>query len=85
MCAVLATGSMIYFMIGLAINDGASAGNYFLFVLLLFSLSLTSGLVFSVFSAAVESIAIAQACMAVLAVLLVLFSGFTVQPDVIPK
>jgi ABC-2 type transporter len=85
MCALLVTGSMIFFMIGLAVNDGASVGNYFIFVLLLFTVSLTSGLFFSMFSAIVQTIAIAQACMAVTAVLFILFSGFTVQPDVIPK
>jgi hypothetical protein len=59
--------------------------NYIVFILSLFVLSLTTGLFFSMYSAAVENISIAQAAMAVTTVVLILFSGFTVQPDVIPK
>lgn len=77
-------GTIVYFFTGLAVNDGASVVNYIMFVLMLFTLSLSSGLFFSVFSASVQNITIAQASMAVTAVVLVLFSGFTVQPDVIP-
>ena len=77
-------GTMIYFMVGLSYNDGATVGNYFVFMLVVFLLSLTTGLFFSMYSAAVKVVTIAQACMALTAVLFVLFSGFTVQPDVIP-
>jgi hypothetical protein len=78
-------GTIVFFFAGLAFNSGASVVNYIVFVLSLFVLSLTTGLFFSMYSAAVENISIAQAAMAVTTVLLMLFSGFTVQPDVIPK
>lgn len=77
-------GTMIYFLTGLAYNDGASIGNYFVFMLLLFVTSFTAGLFFSILSSCVKVVTSAQACMAVLAIIIVLFSGFTVQPDVIP-
>lgn len=76
---------MVYFFVGLAYNDGANISNYFAFLLLLFSLSLTTGLFFSMYAAAVKDVTIAQACMAVTAVMFVLFSGYTVQPDVLPS
>jgi hypothetical protein len=78
-------GTIVYFFVGLAHNDGASVVNYIVFALLLFVLSLTAGLFFSMYSAAVGNINIAQAAMAVSTVFLILFSGFTVQPDVIPE
>ena len=39
---------------------------------------------FSIFSATVKDRPLAQACMSITLVVLILFSGFTVQPDVIP-
>ena len=77
-------GSFIYWLVGLAYNDGASIANYFIFMLLLFVTSLTSGLLFSVFSSSMRDITAAQASIAILALFAVLFSGYTVQPDVIP-
>ena len=68
-------GSMVYFFVGLAINDGASVANYFVFVALMFTISFTSGLFFSVFSSCVQDVTTAQAAMAVVAVVFVLFSG----------
>lgn len=58
-------GTMIYWFVGLAFGDGASIGHYFIFLVLLFLMSLASGLLFSLFSACVANITIAQACMAV--------------------
>ena len=55
-----------------------------MFLLITFSLSLTTGLFFSVYSATVRVVTTAQALMALTAIVFVLFSGFTVQPDVIP-
>lgn len=75
-------GSIIYWFVGLSSSDGPGA--YFIFVLLVICGSMTAGLVFSIFSATVKDKPTAQACMSVTAVLLVLFSGFTVQPNVIP-
>lgn len=77
-------GTVIYFMVGLSFNNGATIANYFVFLLVVFLLSLTTGLFFSMYSAAVKVVTIAQACMALTAVMFVLFSGFTVQPDIIP-
>jgi ABC-2 type transporter len=78
-------GSMVYFLTGLAFNQGdASIANYFIFMVNLFVVSWTSGLVFSVFSSCVKTITTAHSMMAVTAIVLVLFSGFTVQPDVVP-
>ena len=75
-------GSIIYWFVGLSSSDGPAA--YFIFVLLIICGSMTAGLVFSIFSATVKDKPTSQACMSVSIVLLVLFSGFTVQPDVIP-
>ena len=77
-------GSIVYWFVGLAFNNGASIANFFVFMLLCLVASLAAGLVFSVFSATVKDKPTAQAAMAVTIVLLVLFSGFTVQADVIP-
>lgn len=78
-------GSLVYFLVGLALTEGdASVANYFIFMVILFTASWTSGLFFSIFSACVQTINSAQALMAVTAIMLVLFCGFTVQPDVIP-
>jgi ABC-type multidrug transport system permease subunit len=78
-------GSIVFFFAGLAFNDGASVVNYIVFLASLFVLSMTTGLFFSMYSAALRDINIAQAAMAVSTIVLVLFSGFTVQPDVIPE
>jgi len=77
-------GTIIYWFVGLAFGGGASIAHYFLYLCILFVTSLVSGLVFSSFAACVSTVTIAQACMAVFLVILVLFSGFTIQADVIP-
>jgi ABC-2 type transporter len=78
-------GSVVYFLVGLSYNQGdATIASYFIFLVILFVTSWTSGLFFSTFSSCVQTVTTAQALMAVTAILLVLFSGFTVQPDVIP-
>ena len=78
-------GSFIYFLVGLALNQGdATVGNYFLFMLILFISAWTSGLFFSIYSSCVQTITAAQALLAVTLILMLLFCGFTVQPDVIP-
>lgn len=76
-------GSIVYWFVGLSSSDGVSS--YFKFMLLVIGASMTVGLVFSIFSATVKDKSTAQACMSVCIVVLVLFSGFTVQPDVIPR
>lgn len=78
-------GSFIYFLVGLALNQGdASVANYFLFMLILFISSWTSGLFFSIYSSCIQTVTSAQALLAVTLILMLLFCGFTVQPDVIP-
>mmetsp|Transcript_27588 Transcript_27588/g.66312 ORF Transcript_27588/g.66312 Transcript_27588/m.66312 type:complete len:915 (-) Transcript_27588:593-3337(-) len=78
-------GSIVYWFVGLAFNDGASFGNYIMFVLITTMSSLGIGLLFSIFSAVTKDRSSGQALMSVSIVILVLFSGFTVQPDVIPS
>ena len=77
-------GTVIYWFTGLAYNEGASAANFFVFLLLVLVTAYSSGLMFSIFSAIIKDRPTAQACMSITVVVLVLFSGFTVQPDVIP-
>jgi ABC-2 type transporter len=78
-------GTFVYFLVGLAFNQGnANIGNYFIFIIMLFVTSWTSGLFFSVFSSCLQTITTAQAFLAVTLILMVLFCGFTVQPDIIP-
>jgi len=73
-------GTVIYFCVGLAYEDGASIANYFVFLLILFTLSLTTGLFFMIYTASVRVVTIAQAAMSLTAVVFVVFCGFTVQP-----
>jgi ABC-2 type transporter len=78
-------GSYIYFLVGLALNQGsASVANYFLFMLILFISAWTSGLFFSIYSSCIQTVTSAQALLAVTLILMLLFCGFTVQPNVIP-
>jgi ABC-type multidrug transport system ATPase subunit len=72
-------GSIIFWFVGLAWNDGASFGNYIMFVLLATMASIGIGLLFSIFSAVTRDRAQGQAMMSVTVVILILFSGFTVR------
>jgi ABC-type multidrug transport system permease subunit len=78
-------GTITYWCVGLSYNNGATAANFFMFLLLLVTCSVTSGLVFSVLSSTIKEKSTAQACMTAIMILLALFCGFTVQPDVIPR
>jgi ABC-type multidrug transport system permease subunit len=79
-------GTIIYWFVGMAgPQNGASIANFFIFLLILITSSLAAGLVFSIFSSAAKDTPTAQAYMSITIVMLVLFSGFTVQPDAIPK
>ena len=60
------------------------AGNYFVFLLLTLLCAFTCGLMFSIFSATIKDRPSAQAAMSIALVIMILFSGFTVQPNVIP-
>jgi hypothetical protein len=81
----LVFGTIIYWFVGLAYNKGASIANYFVFLLLMLVTSTSAGLIFSIIGAVVKDKTTGQACMSVCIVVLVLFSGFTVQADIIPK
>jgi ABC-type multidrug transport system ATPase subunit len=72
-------GSIIFWFVGLAWNDGASFGNYIMFVLISTMASIGIGLLFSIFSAITRDRAQGSAMMSVTIVVLVLFSGFTVR------
>ena len=80
----LVFGSLIYWLVGLAFDDGASVANYFIFLLLMLMASFSSTLFFGVTSAVLPDVTSAQGVMGILVVIMLLFSGFTVQPDVIP-
>ena len=62
----LGYGTAIYFFVGLAApyNGADSIANFFVFLLLVFEISLTTGLFFSMYSASVKVVTISQACMA---------------------
>eukprot|EP00547_Thalassionema_nitzschioides_P003473 CAMPEP_0194202806 /NCGR_PEP_ID=MMETSP0156-20130528/2735_1 /TAXON_ID=33649 /ORGANISM="Thalassionema nitzschioides, Strain L26-B" /LENGTH=1424 /DNA_ID=CAMNT_0038928407 /DNA_START=109 /DNA_END=4383 /DNA_ORIENTATION=+ len=78
-------GTVIYWFVGLAHSDGASFGNYVMFVLITMLSSIAIGLLFSIMPAVTIDKSTGQAYMALAMVLFVLFSGFTVQPSVIPS
>ena len=78
-------GTIVYWFVGLAWNDGASFANYIVFVLITTFASTGIGLLFSIFPAVTKDRPTGQALMSVAIVILILFSGFTVQPSVIPK
>jgi len=78
-------GTIIYWFVGLAYNDGATVGNYFMFLLLVLVTAYCAGLTFSIFSAISKDRSTAQAYLSIAVVVMVLFSGFTVQPDIIPN
>eukprot|EP00536_Pseudo-nitzschia_multiseries_P009814 jgi/Psemu1/242415/estExt_Genewise1.C_2850020 len=80
----LVYGTMVYWFVGLARNNGASFGNYIMFVMITMFSSIGIGLLFSIFSAITKERSTGQAYMSVSMVLLILFSGFTVTPNNIP-
>jgi len=80
----LVYGTIVYWFVGLAHNDGASFWNYIMFVLITMCSSIGIGLLFGIFSAITKDRSTGQAYMSVSMVLLILFSGFTVTPNNIP-
>jgi ABC-type multidrug transport system ATPase subunit/ABC-type multidrug transport system permease subunit len=73
-------GSLIYWFSGFV----PTAQNYFVFLLLVLLCAFACGLMFSIFSATIKDRPTAQACMSITLVVMIVFSGFTVQPDIIP-
>mmetsp|Transcript_2153 Transcript_2153/g.3908 ORF Transcript_2153/g.3908 Transcript_2153/m.3908 type:complete len:1099 (-) Transcript_2153:1265-4561(-) len=80
----LVYGTIVYWFVGLAFNDGASIANFFIFLLIVLIAAFSSGMMFGILSGACPDRSTAQASMSVALIIMVLFSGFTVQPDVIP-
>lgn len=78
-------GTLIFWFVGLAHNDGASFWNYVMFICLIMMGSVSIGLLFSVVPAVTTDRSTGQAVMSIATLLLVLFSGYVVQPDVIPE
>eukprot|EP00804_Cyclotella_cryptica_P013018 CCRYP_002341-RD/>CCRYP_002341-RD protein AED:0.11 eAED:0.11 QI:152/1/1/1/0.88/0.94/18/731/1289 len=76
----LVYGCVVYWFAGFA----ATPENFFVFLLLALLAALSGGLMYSIFSGIVHDRTRAQAVMSISIVVMVLFSGFTVQPDVIP-
>jgi ABC-type multidrug transport system ATPase subunit len=72
-------GTIVFWFVGLAWNNGASFGNYLMFVFISMFSSIGIGLLFSIFSSITRDRAQGQAMMTVTIVLLILFSGFTVR------
>jgi ABC-type multidrug transport system permease subunit len=81
----LVYGTIVYWFVGLAFNDGASIANFFIFLLIVLIAAFSSGMMFGILSGACPDRSTAQASMSVALIIMVLFSGFTVQPDVIPE
>ena len=72
-------GTIVYWFMGLAYNDGASFVNFLMFILITVAASAGIGLMFSIFSAITKDRSTGQAYISVTMVLLILFSGFTVS------
>eukprot|EP00522_Entomoneis_paludosa_P012046 CAMPEP_0172443714 /NCGR_PEP_ID=MMETSP1065-20121228/3929_1 /TAXON_ID=265537 /ORGANISM="Amphiprora paludosa, Strain CCMP125" /LENGTH=1500 /DNA_ID=CAMNT_0013194039 /DNA_START=53 /DNA_END=4555 /DNA_ORIENTATION=+ len=77
-------GTFIFWFTNMAFGDGASILIFFMWLIILFMTSYSTGLFFGIFPAGMADVTLAQAAMAVLVVIFILFSGFAIQPDVIP-
>uniref|UniRef100_A0A6V2DZI5 ABC transporter domain-containing protein n=1 Tax=Ditylum brightwellii TaxID=49249 RepID=A0A6V2DZI5_9STRA len=80
----VAYGTIVFWFAGLASDDGASVANYFAYLLILLVSSLSFGLTFSVFAAAFRDKSSAIGGLSLFLVIIILFSGFTVQASLIP-
>jgi len=81
---ILLYGVVVFFLTGMAYNDGATILNFFIFLLLILLSAYATGAVFSVFSASLKDRSSAMGVVICAILVMVVFSGFTVQPDVIP-
>ena len=75
-------GTIVFWFVGLAFDEGASVANYFMFMLLIFVTSMTASLIFGIFSTVTRNQSIGQAGLAVSIFLMVLFSGYTVSASI---
>jgi len=82
---IILYGVVVFFLSGMAYNDGATFWNFVIFLLLLFMTAFTTASFFSIFSALAKDTPNATALMTLSILLMILFSGFTVQPAVIPN
>jgi len=78
-------GTVVFFLSGMAYDDGASFWNFLIFLLLLFLNAIATVTLFSVYSAISKDRTTAISVMTLSILLMILFSGFTVQPLVIPS
>ena len=78
---VLIFGSIIYWMVGFV----AKATNFFIFIAVLFVFSIVMNQMLSIFAAVSKTKTAVQGLSACVLLFLVLFSGFIVNPDVIPS
>lgn len=81
----LSYGVIVFFFSGMAYNDGATVANFFIFLLLVLLSAYTTILVFSILSATSPDSSTAMSTAVLCLILMTIFSGFTVQPDVIPN
>jgi hypothetical protein len=79
----LVYGTIVYWCVGLAHNNGASFLNYLMFIMITMVSSSGIGLMFSIYSAITKDKSTGQACLSISFVLLILFSGFTVREVII--
>jgi len=78
---VLIFGSIIYWMVGLA----ADVSNFFIFIAILFVFSISMNQMLAVFTTFSKTKTNVQGYSSVVLLFLVLFCGFIVNPDVIPR
>ena len=78
-------GTIVYWFVGLAHNDGASIANYFIYLLLIMTSAISTASLLGIFPAVVKNRTTCQALLSLSLVYFVLFSGFTVQLDTVPR
>jgi ABC-type multidrug transport system ATPase subunit/ABC-type multidrug transport system permease subunit len=75
----------VFFLSGMAYTDGASMVNFFMFLLTILVAAYTTFMTFTILSASLPDKPSAIGVAVAILLFMVVFSGFTVQPDVIPS
>ena len=78
-------GIPVFFLSGMAYNDGATISNFFMFLLITLVSAYTTLLTYTILSAALPDKPTGIGVGVAIILVMVVFSGFTVQPDVIPN
>ena len=73
-------GTVVYWCVGLAMT----IENFLMFIILVLFFAISFGLAMSIFSSACKDRPTTQACMSLILVIMIIFSGYTVQPNIIP-